>query len=55
MRLNPFAFFVNDTGKLGYLVGNGASNTEEMLTITGGPTLEINKWYHATLTFNGTQ
>lgn len=52
---NPFAFFVNDTGKLGYLVGNGASNTEEMLTITGGPTLEINKWYHAALTFNGTQ
>ena len=52
---NPFAFFVNDTGKLGYLVGNGASNTEEMLTITDGPTLEINKWYHATLTFNGTQ
>ena len=52
---NPFAFFVNDTGKLGYLVGNGASNTEEMLTITDGPTLEVNKWYHATLTFNGTQ
>jgi hypothetical protein len=52
---NPFAFFVNDTGKLGYLFGNGASNTEEMLTITDGPTLEINKWYHATLTFNGTQ
>jgi hypothetical protein len=52
---NPFAFFVNDTGKLGYLFGNGSTNTEEMLTITGGPTLEINKWYHATLTFNGTQ
>ena len=52
---NPFAFFVNDTGQLGYLFGNGSTNTEEMITITGGPTLEINKWYHATLTFNGTQ
>jgi hypothetical protein len=52
---NPFTFFVNDTGQLGYIFGNGTTNLEQVNTISGGPTLEINKWYHATLTFNGTQ
>jgi hypothetical protein len=52
---NPFTFFVNDTGQLGYIFGNGTTNLEQVNTISGGPTLEINKWYHVTLSFNGTQ
>jgi len=52
---NTFSLFVSSTGQIGYILGNGTSNTEDYSNAVGVPVLELNKWYHVCLTFNGSQ
>jgi hypothetical protein len=52
---NTFSLFVSNTGQIGYLLGNGSGNLEDYTNTVGVPVLELNKWYHVCLTFNGTQ
>jgi hypothetical protein len=52
---NTFSLFVSGTGQIGYILGNGTSNTEDYSNTVGVPVLELNKWYNVCLTFNGTQ
>jgi hypothetical protein len=51
---NPFALFVNDAGKVGYVLGTGDANNDFQNPLTFSPTLAINTWYHVALSFDGT-
>jgi hypothetical protein len=52
---NTFSLFISSTGQIGYILGNGTSNTEDYTNNVNSPNLELNKWYHICMTFNGTQ
>ena len=52
---NTFSLFVSSTGQIGYILGNGTGNLEDYSNAVGVPVLELNKWYHVCLTFNGSQ
>ena len=52
---NTFSLFVSNTGQIGYILGNGTGNLEDYSNAVGVPVLELNKWYHVCLTFNGSQ
>jgi hypothetical protein len=52
---NTFSLFVSNTGQIGYILGNGTGNLEDYTNNVNSPILELNKWYHVCLTFNGTQ
>jgi hypothetical protein len=52
---NTFSLFVSNTGQIGYIIGNGTGNLEDYSNAVGVPVLQLNKWYHICLTFNGSQ
>ena len=50
---NPFSFFIDGSGRLGYILGSGSANLDTQVPLPNSPTLSTNTWYNIVISFDG--